>query len=226
MCLEDLPNFVCFIEKINLWRSPRESYHLVRLLAFSIWLPPPIAKCQEGFLCWAEAGCGAQGQYAKSDGSLMRWDLADWFQPAVSSSLLAHSQKGQHLSNKNWSNLIAGSVVADYLLIFWRNHNISKSKLTQLLQHCASQMTRRQHCWKKLRSCFHSADTLQLFGPISAHFDIQSWKPKPMFLLLWKFTSYKNPSFTVDHSMKPVHLLCSYFDLGDQLGLNINHVYS
>lgn len=53
----------------------------------------------------------------KSDGSLMRGDLADWCRPAVSSLLLAHSQKGQHFSNKNWSNLRAGPGVADYLLI-------------------------------------------------------------------------------------------------------------
>lgn len=136
MCLEDLSNSVGFIEKINLWRSPRASYHLVSLLAFSIWLPLPIAKCHEGFLYWTKAGCRVRGQYAK-----IRWEPNEvgLGRPTSTCSLIIVSgtfTEGQHFSNKNWSNLIAGCAVADYLLIFWRIHNTSKWKHTRLLQHC------------------------------------------------------------------------------------------
>lgn len=76
MCLADLANSLCFTGRINLWRSLRESYHLVSLLSFSVSPPIQIAKCQEGFLCWTKLGVSVWCQILNSEEALMRWESA------------------------------------------------------------------------------------------------------------------------------------------------------
>lgn len=161
----------------------------------------------------------------------MRWDLAVQCWPAVSSLLLAHSQKGQLFSNKNWSNLIAGPVVADYLLISLRISNPSKYKPTQPLQPCTSQMTWRPHHWEKLQNCFYSPDTLQLFWLTFWTLSSSVSKTKANFFLVQSSSCYKSsllirsPSFVVNDCMEFSYLWCHYTGLGDLFGFNTHHVY-
>lgn len=150
----------------------------------------------------------------KSDGSSMRvgGDLADWFQPAVSSLLLAHSQKGQHFSDKNWRILRPGPVVADYLLISWRSCNTSKEKPTRQPQHRSSRLTRRLQRWKTLRNCFYRADPLQLFWPTFRTLRSSGLNAKADFLFIQSSSPYKSSCLVKDLSsivndhMKLVHL--------------------
>lgn len=174
---------------------------------------------------------GRLQRICESDGSLMRWDLAVQFWPAVSSLLLVHSQKGQLFSNKNWCNLIAGPVVADYLLISWRIGNPFKYKPTQPLQRCTSQMAWRPHHWEKLQNCFYSPDTLQLFWLIFCTLSSSVWKTKANFSSVQSSSCYKSsllirsPSFMVNDYMEFSCLWCHYTGLGDLFGFNIHHVY-